>query len=265
MDIKDCVKKSVYITTEYYNNHTEPYFDQMADNAIWYGPAIGQVIFGVEKMREAWKLSPNNLTFSIGDIEVHSIRTSPYSCEVMLMFVVTTHYPNGDTIPLLQRIQFSWADIRSKDKQASNNHVSKIFMVHISNPIEQHKDDFIYPIHYNEVYKNSNKTVQEPRISLRGEDNSFHVLSISSIIWAESTLDQHCLVHLRNKTIKVKTTVSEIEKLTRGFLVRVHSGYIVNPKDVVSIWRFRVSLSDGSVIPIPEKKYTAVKAQLLKE
>ena len=138
-------------------------------------------------------------------------------------------------------------------------------MVHISNPIEQHKDDFIYPIHYNEVYKNSNKTVQEPRISLRGEDNSFHVLSISSIVWAESTLDQHCLVHLRNKTIKVKTTVSEIEKLTRGFLVRVHSGYIVNPKDVVSIWRFRVSLSDGSVIPIPEKKYTAVKAQLLKE
>ena len=51
--------------------------------------------------------------------------------------------------------------------------------------------------------------------------------------------------------------------MTQGFLVRVHSGYIINPRDVVSVWRFRVSLSDGSVIPIPEKKYTAVKALLL--
>ncbi len=218
MNIQDCIKRSIYITTEYYSNNTEPYFSEMADNVVWYGPAIGQVVKEAENMREAWKNSPNSLTFSIGEVEAEAIQTSPYSCEIMLMFVVTTHYPNGDTIPLLQRVQFSWADIRNKDNRNRLNHISKIFMIHISNPVEQHKDDFIYPFHYNEVYKQADNTVQEPRISFRGTDKTFYVLQISSIMWAESTPDQNSLIHLHNKTLKVKINYIGDRKNDSGFL-----------------------------------------------
>lgn len=142
---------------------------------------------------------------------------------------------------------------------------SKIFMIHISNPIEQSSEDTIYPEHYNDTYRQTQKPVQEPRVSLRGVDNAFHVITVSSIIWAQSTPDKYCLLHLRDKTLMVKTTISEMEKQAGNLLVRVHSCYIVNPLDVVSIWRFKVSLSDGAVLPIPEKKYTAVKKKLLGE
>lgn len=263
MDVKECVEKSIYIANEYYNNHIEPYFDYMADNVIWHGPAIGQQIIGREKMREAWANSPNHLTFSLGDIEAQYTQLSPTSCEVMLMFVVTTHYPNGDTIPLFQRVQFSWADINITDENNHKEKVSRILMIHISNPVEQHSEDTIYPEHYNEVYKQAEKPVQEPRISLRGTDSAFYVVAVSSVVWVQTTPDQHCLIHLRGRTLKVKGTLSEIEKETEGLLIRVHSGYIVNPLDVVSIWRFKVSLSDGTVLPIPEKKYTTIKKKLL--
>ena len=235
----------------------------MTDNVIWHGPAIGQNIKGLENMRKAWNNSPNNLEFSVGSIEAQCIQTSAYSCEVMLMFVVTTYYPNGDEIPIFQRVQFSWADVNVVDEQKRRTRIPKIFMIHISDPIEQHNDDFIYPIHYNQLYKQAAKPVQEPRLSLRGTDNAFYVVTVSSIIWAESTPEHHCLVHLIDRTLKAKTTVTQIEKQTKGFLVRVHSGYIVNPNHVVSVWRFKASMSDGSVIPIPEKRYTSVKKMLL--
>lgn len=263
MNIQECAEKSIYIASEYYNNSIEPYFENMVDNVIWHGPAIGQQITGRDKMREAWDSSPNHLTFSLGDIDVQYIQTTPSSCEVMMMFVVTTHYPNGDSIPLFQRVQFSWADVNITDENKQKKTVSKIFMIHISDPIEQHSEDFIYPEHYNEVYKQAEKPVQEPRLSLRGTNNAIYVITINSIVWAQTTPDQHCLLHLRNRTVKVKNTLTEIEKLTNGQLIRVHSGYIVNPLDVESIWRFKVSVSDGSVLPIPEKKYTAVKKKLL--
>ena len=263
MDIKECVEKSLYIVSEYYNNRLEPYFDHLADNVIWHGPAIGQHIIGRENMLKAWDNETNHLTFSLGNVEAQYIQLSPTSCEVMMMFVVTTHYPNGDMIPLFQRIQLSWGDVITIDENKHKKRVPRIFMIHISNPVEQHSDDFIYPEHYNELFRQVEKPVQEPRISLRGTDSAFYVITVSSVVWVQTTPDQHCLFHLRERTLKVKATLSDIEKQTEGQLIRVHSGFIVNPLDVVSITRFKLSLSDGAVIPIPEKKYTSVKRKLL--
>jgi hypothetical protein len=263
MNIKECVEKSLYILSEYYNNRIEPYFEHLADNVIWHGPAIGQQITGRETMRKAWYNEPNHLTFSLGNVEAQYIQLSPASCEVMMMFVVTTHYPNGDMIPLFQRIQFSWADTNIINENSQKERVSRIFMIHISNPVEQHSDDFIYPEHYNELFRQVEKPVQEPRLSLRGTDNAFYVIKVSSVIWVQTTPDQHCLFHLRERMLKVKTTLSDIERQTEKILIRVHSGFIVNPLDVVSVSRFKLTLSDGASIPVPEKKYTAVKKKLL--
>ena len=259
MNVQECVEKSLYITNEYYANNIEPYFESMADNVIWHGPAIGQHIVGRKKMREAWEQSPNPLTFSLGDIEAQYVQLSPTSCEVMLMFVVTTHYPNGDNIPLLQRIQLSWAEDVLVNENKHKERVLRIHMIHISNPVEQHSADTIYPEHYNEIYKQAEPALQVPRISLRGADNAFYVMAISSVIWVQTTPDQHCMIHLRNRTLRVKGPIYEIEKQTKGLLVRVHASYLVNPLDVTSIWRFKLSLSDGTILPIPEKKYTAIK------
>ena len=258
MNIKECVEKSVFITTEYYNNNIEPYFGHMAENVVWHGPAIGQHIVGLDNMRKAWENEKNVLTFSLGNIEAQYIQTTTSACEIMLIFVVTTFYPNGDSVPILQRVHFSWADCST-----SSGREPKIFMIHISNPVEQHSSDFIYPIHYNELRQKMEAPSVSPRISLHGSDNAFYLLSPDTIAWAESQPDRRCLLHLRDKTVKARVSLAELEKLTEGTLIRVHSGYIVNPCDVVSVRRFFVTLSDGSEIPIPEKKYSSVKKLLL--
>ena len=44
--------------------------------------------------------------------------------------------------------------------------------------------------------------------------------------------------------------------------VRVHSMHLVNPIYVQSVRRFALLLQDGTELPIPEKKYTAVKREI---
>ncbi|WP_442914580.1 LytTR family transcriptional regulator DNA-binding domain-containing protein [Lactimicrobium sp.] len=44
--------------------------------------------------------------------------------------------------------------------------------------------------------------------------------------------------------------------------MRIHASYLINPAHVVRIERFRI-MSDGSHLPVPEKKYTAVKTAIL--
>ena len=55
-----------------------------------------------------------------------------------------------------------------------------------------------------------------------------------------------------------------IEKRYPHYLVRSHQSYLVNPEHVIQLRRFQVQLTGGVTLPIPEKKYTAVKAKLVK-
>ena len=46
--------------------------------------------------------------------------------------------------------------------------------------------------------------------------------------------------------------------------VRCHASYLVNPQLVSEIRRFRIRLQNGIELPVPEKKYMAVKTELQK-
>lgn len=45
-------------------------------------------------------------------------------------------------------------------------------------------------------------------------------------------------------------------------LCRIHASFAVNPLYVSDIGRFYVKMQDGKRLSVPEKKYTAIKAEL---
>lgn len=83
----------------------------------------------------------------------------------------------------------------------------------------------------------------------------------ATIIWAESSGNgKHAVLHMTDAaTVDVMSTTQSIEKTEPTLFLRCHSSYLVNPRHVTQIRRFRVSLTDGRELPIPEKKYTAFK------
>ena len=81
------------------------------------------------------------------------------------------------------------------------------------------------------------------------------------IIYAESH-SRHTLVHTSDGIYEATESLSAIAKLYQDLLVRFHASYLVNPAFVRDVTRCKVTLQDGRELPIPEKKYTAVKREL---
>ena len=73
------------MASEYEKNHVEAFFDNMSENVLWHGIAIGQKIKGLANIKQVWSTFSNALTFSLGNIEAEAVQTSSKTCEVMLL------------------------------------------------------------------------------------------------------------------------------------------------------------------------------------
>ena len=264
MKSKDCIDLSIYIITEYYKNNLQPYFEYADEDISWHGPAYGQYLRGRNNVIAAWSKEENPLTFSMGNIEAHYTSTNSSFCEVMLMYVVTTYYPSGRAIPIFQRLHLTWCERKVTDKLGTLKKVPRLLMVHISNPVYQHENDKIYPVHFDEVYTPSYAEKGDHRLRFNCADKSVRLIYINSIQWIETLRTaQHCIIHSGSGSIEVADFIGNIEKCAEGKLVRIHTSYLVNPLFVQSIKRCYVIMKDGTELRIPEKKYTSVKRTLV--
>ena len=179
-----------------------------------------------------------------------------------MSFPVTTHFPEGESITMDQIIHISWCE---RKINGVNGKVPRMLVVHISDLYHKHEDDNIYPVHFNQIYRGYVPVSDlGKRIYFRGMDASSLYLLSDSIIWVESnTYGRHSVLHTSDGDFRVSASLDELEKDHPDVLLRCHRCYLVNPRHIVRISRFKVVLTDGNELSIPEKKYTAVKGKLI--
>lgn len=59
-------------------------------------------------------------------------------------------------------------------------------------------------------------------------------------------------------------SLTEFAKLTDDYFVKVHRSYLVNIRHVSTICPYEITMQNGLRIPVPQKKYTAVRQMLMK-
>ena len=84
----------------------------------------------------------------------------------------------------------------------------------------------------------------------------------SSILYAE-THGRHTIIHTTDQVYDSVERLSALAERYGAFFIRCHESYLINPSFVQKISRFQVQMTDGRILPIPEKKYTAVRELLL--
>ena len=253
---------SAELIIRYYENDYLPFLQSMDDDALWYGPAEGQFLRGRETMLRVWGAEEHNLRFTMGNLKVVHASTHPSFCNVMLTYSVVTHYPDGHDISVYQRLLLCWCERKEKDEAGNVHKVPRILVCHISNPHGKHEDDVIYPTNFSQVYAGSNALPQQgERIHFHGLDRSDYFYLSDSIYWIEAAAGgKHSILHTVNDTVEIMATVASLEKTYPHLFLRCHQSYLINPHFLRNIRRFEVTLTDGSVLPIPEKKYTAFRA-----
>ena len=259
MQQKEVVELSSQVLLDYYRNNLQPFFDACSDEVVWMGPAQGQFIRGKDAMLEAFGREENTLTFEVFDFAATPMRTgTPEVVEVLMTFTVDTFWPDGTTNRVNQRISLLWANCR-KDP--------KITFVHISNEIAYDDRDTIYPLHYTDSISHNMPLVgqsESRKLTFRGTDKTIYIFNYDRIMYISSG-GTHCFVHSISGTFEVIETLLSIQKRYDDLFVRVHASHTVNINYVEGISRFKVHMIGGTLIPVPERKYTKVKAHLLEE
>ncbi len=258
MTVEEITKLSTDILIHYYDNNIQPFLDHCHRDILWMGPAKPQMIRTKKALVDSFAREDNQLQFKVYDLTAMPFHISANCTEVLLTFVVDTFWPDGKNFRVYQRITLTWEIKRN---------IPRIRVCHISNPIDYDSRDSIYPIHYPEshsymiLYRESSE-----KLAFKGKNQSILYTSPEQILYMES-IGNHTLIHMFSKVFECIDRLSAIDERLKddfGFL-RCHASYLVNPLYVESIERFALTMADGKKLPIPEKKYTVVKASLLQK
>ena len=256
MRYDDISERSAKILLSYYDNDIEPFLDACHPDVLWIGPGEGQIIKTQATLRSTFASENNTLKFRVHDLSVTTLPTSsPSVFEAVMMFLVDTIWPDGTIGRVNQRIHLSWVGCRE---------TPRILLCHISNAIAYDQRDTIYPVHYTETFGTEMHYAGTPasgRICLRTKGHTTVYIAHDRIIYAESH-NRHTIVHTPDGTYEATESLSTIARLYEDLLVRCHASYLVNPAYVTGVSRFQAELEDGRTLPIPEKRYTAVRALL---
>ena len=258
------IDRSILIVTEYYHNNLKPFFEFMSDDVLWLGPAEGQQMQGREQIIRAFEAEKHELTFTMGDISAICVSPHNQVKEVLLHFDIYTHYPSGSTDVHDQRMQFTWRERRIKT-EAGQEMRAEFVMLHISNVWKYDSRDKIYPVHYETVPAPIRfLTRTEQYVMVRASDTSVRRIAAERIIYIETVKrSARLLIHTESGSFETNGKLPDFEQKLSGVLLRIHASYLVNPDHVQEIHRFFLVLSDGTKLPVPEKKYTQIKKQIL--
>lgn len=257
MNIKEVADRTAKILNLYYNNEIDPFLEACHDDVLWIGPAAKQVIRGKKNLVDAFHAEEHELTFSLNNLTVLPLSTTSNTvAEVITFMLVDTIWPDNSVSRVNQRMQFTWVEQRG---------IARIRSVLISNAIEYDERDGIYPVHYDENYRKFVLTGENrsERISVKGIDKSIVYLNWSRVIYAES-LGNHAVIHTLDQEFESIESMRALEKRYENMFLKCHESYMVNPAHVQSIRRFKMKVTGGRELPIPEKKYTAIKSKLQK-
>lgn len=79
-----------------------------------------------------------------------------------------------------------------------------------------------------------------------------------SMIMSVEVFSHICVITTHSGQLKVKYSISELERMLGDDLVRCHRSYLVNPRYIKSISKKAVALDDGRIIPVSRSDYQAV-------
>ena len=260
MKSEDITALSIHIVTEYYKNNLGPFLEAMGEDVLWLGPAQRQQIRGRTALERAFAEERHALTFTMGDLSALCVSPAPQVKEVLLHYDITTHYPSGHSDVHDQRVQMTWRERRSGGASRT-----EIVMIHISNAWQYDIRDNIYPVHYESVPQTGVSPAARSFVTVRAEDKSTRRIAADGIVYIEAVKHRaQILIHMAEETVTAYGTLSRFEAEYPALFLRVHEGFLVNPNRVRGVRRFFLTMSDGTDIPVPEKKYTRVKKMLMR-
>lgn len=247
------------------------------DMALFSRHAADRFLFAVPECEsgEQTALSIRNLSLFPDPNIRHAIRKADASvffqsnsvCSVLLTYTLDIYRKE---IPVAQknlRLLICWHNISPDTEEPA----WRIIIFQISDRDHRPGDLHSSLITGSPLSVPRDSIVSEPRLSyapfrknlvrIKDREHAIHVLQQDDIIWVESD-HMHSIVHTHSGTIRAIATLSQLANDALSYLYRPHISYLINPRYLYRISQLQLVLTDGAVIPVPERKFAQVKRDL---
>lgn len=145
----------------------------------------------------------------------------------------------------------------------------KAFHIHVTNKHSEPVDEEMFPMrisretyeYVREILRTGTRTgILPSRLMLESTDGS-HYVNPDDILYIEAE-GKRSVVHCLESQFAIASLISEVSKQMPGTFLRVHRSYLVNTAHISGMRKFMLELSDGTEIPIPERRYTEVRREI---
>lgn len=230
---------------------------------VWIGSAQSQFTEGYEDTAADYRSIAEELVpCHLLRQEFTAVQNVGNACTIAGKYLTTTDDEADYFLQVQQRCTFVWEIMDGKPV---------IKHCHISNPMGELKlaEGERVP---NALGKMANQYVMQEmayrsegkRIVLPGEVDVVRFLAPFEIIHV-SAKGRSCIVHTINgDAFYARISITDFPKIGGSSFVAVHRSHVINLRYISEIRKFKVTLMDGTVLPVPEKRYIRVR-EMLKE
>ncbi len=239
---------------EFYCSQNYDFFDILEDKVIYFSPGKDRFIQGKTELCKYFGELKNSLDFETGNAHAKLINLKPGVFLIHTDLELKIIHKNGKEKIINQRVAFALRQTKIDGVLRDTCPYIQVSNL-INTNVENKTAGFSYP-------EASFEYEAKKMIPLPGENGTVYYINKESIKFAESLKGVKCLIHTDSETFTANKLIKDIASLLGDGFIRCHSGYVVNIRRVKSISPYKITLSTLEEIPVPVKKYTAVKKAL---
>lgn len=245
------------IMEDHYMRKLDVVMDWMADDIMWIGPTHNEFVCGKEEMGRILE-KEQDVVCEIKDASYDIVWTGNDTCVTAGRLNPRTAEDTGLVLSVIQRVTFVFA---------LREGLPKIVHLHVSNDWDGAEQDETFPYRAGrEAFLYLQKRIAQDgdikKLAVRDALHHWYCIAENEILYISADHMQS-VIHTLHSSITVPYKMSEYTEKLSGHFIRIHRSYIVNPDYVIGIKRFSAHLYNGAKLPIPQKKYTCIKRQLL--
>lgn len=261
LTMENTVEYTEYMLREYYHLNTEPMFSVLDRNVMWIGPG-SEFAFGRAEVKNYFKDGFVMPPMDLEDAEFFSIKDGRNTRIVVGRYI-------GRSAPDAEQILAGSQRVTMHYSQSGKDKPVRLIHMHVSNQWNELVEDEVFPV---KVSVQTYRYVQQMLAEARGRrpygrielitNGTAHYVDSGTVVYLEA-VGKYTVIHFTGKCITVRKSIGEVAPCFPENFYRAHRGYLINCDYVDSIGRYAIILITGMIIPIPEKRYTQVRREMM--
>lgn len=260
--LQDAIHLTQECLTRYWQLDCEFALGLCDDDVTWVGSLQSQFMEGIDAVTQDLRASMRELKpCHLVAQEFIVAQNCGNACTVTGRYLTTTDDEVEYFLQVQQRCTFVWEKTDS---------ALKVKHMHVSNPMGELKvaegEMFVNALGehaYRYLVDHARSKKDTRRLVVADDEGRTFFLALSEIV-SVAARGRHCAIRTtQGREIRARIGIAEFAEFAGERFASVHRSYSVNSAYVSCVQRYEVVMLDGSVVPIPQKRYREVRETLM--